>query len=117
MGQNSIVPILMQLAGQLPVLLVYVTGIVLSLAFMGRCRGPSLLALIACVVMLLSSIGYTLVFQMLVRMHSEMGWSSEKFGRAMSMMAIVTSFLHAGCLGLLLGAVFSARKPSARSAG
>ena len=110
MSQNSILPVLMQLAGQAPVLLVYVIGIVLAFVFWGRHRMPAMLTLIACIVMLLTSIGQTFLWHVLLQMRESMGWPMQKYGNVMSAVALVSSVLRAIGLGLLLAAVFAARK-------
>lgn len=113
MSQNSFLPVLMQLAGQAPVLLVYVVGIILALVFWGRYRMPSMLTLIACVVMLVASIAQTVLWHTLLQMRESMGWSMQKYGSMMSAVSLVSSVVRAIALGTLLGAVFAARRPPA----
>ena len=113
MSQNSILPVLMQLAGQTPVLLVYVVGIILALVFWGRHRMPSMLTMIACVVMLVASIGQTILWHTLLQMRDSLGWPMQKYGSMMSMVSLVSSVVRAIALGVLLAAVFAARGPRA----
>lgn len=111
---DTIVPSLMQLAGQSPVLLVYLVGLILALAFWRRHPGSCLLTLIATSLLLGVAVTQTFVTQCLVRAIAEMDWPHEKLGWVLSAFALTCSLLRAIGLGCLLAAVFLGRRVAQR---
>jgi len=109
--QDIVIPSLMQLLVHAPVLLVYMTGIVLAFVCWRRCPTPSMLALIACVLLLGMSLLQPFVSSYLMHAHREAGWSSQKLATLFSGVNIVTSLVYAVGLALLVTATFIHRKP------
>lgn len=62
-----------QLAGQSPVLLVYLVGMVLALVFRRRCPGPCAFTLVATGLLMLTSIGQTFVSLYLIHVRADLG--------------------------------------------
>ena len=110
--KDFITPALMQLLAHTPVLLVYVTGIVLAIVSWRRCPTPSLLALIACVLLSFLSVVQPFITNYVIQSRVQMGWSNEKLGYFFSGFGLFTSLVYAIGLGLLLAAVFVPRKPN-----
>lgn len=104
--------VLMQLAGQSPVLLAYVSGMVLALVFWRRCPVPAALAFVASAMLFVTAIGLTWLQFYLIHRGVEAGWSMQWW---MSLIAIVGSMIRAGGIGLLIAAVFVGRSRMARS--
>lgn len=107
---NIIVPSLTQLLAQSPVLLVYLSGLILSLVFWRRCPTPCLFVLVATVLLLLVTVTQPFMTQYFIQARSEMGWTHEKLGWMFSAVALTSSCLRAVALGLLLAAVFVQRR-------
>jgi hypothetical protein len=101
---------LMQLLVQTPVLMVYLAGLTLALVFWRRCMVPSLLSLIACVIMLLVTVTHVYLNQYFVLARIERGWTTEKVGWMFTAAGLSSVTLHAISLVLLLIAVFIGRK-------
>src|SRR3954452_6165100 len=99
----------MQLTTQLPLLLAYVTGMILALVFWRRSPGPSLLTLLATVLLLVIAVLQAFLFFYSVRARHDLGWSDERFGWMSGGNNLVGSVLRAGACGLLLIAVFMGR--------
>ena len=113
---NMIVLSLYHLLAQSPVLLVYLIGLILALVFWRRCPTPSLLVLVATVLLLLVTVTHPFVIQYLVQASTEMGWTIEKAAWMSSVVGLTSSCLHAAALGLLVAAVFLQRRvPSSAS--
>jgi hypothetical protein len=103
---NVILPSLMQLLAQAPVLLVYLAGLILALVFWRRCPTPCLLVFVATVVLLLLTMIHPFLSGYFIQARTEMGWTHEKLGSIFSAIALTTSCLRAAALGLLLAAAF-----------
>jgi hypothetical protein len=104
-----LIPSLSQLAMQTPLYLVYLAGLVFSLVFWRRCPIPCLLALLACILLLIVGVTQTFVTQYLFFARHDLDWEFQRFGWMLSAIGIVGSFLRALGLGLLLAAVFLGR--------
>jgi hypothetical protein len=78
-------------------------------ASLRRCPGPAGLVLLATGLLLLATIGGTLVQGYLFRRQSRGGLGMQGFSRVMTLVAIVQSLAHAGGIGLLLAAAFADR--------
>ena len=99
---------LAQLLAQSPMLVVYLIGLVMALAFWGRHPGPCLLTFLSMGLLLLTSVGVTYVQVEWVRGQALRG-SAVTLGERLRLLAIVASFVRAGATGLLIWAVFSGR--------
>jgi hypothetical protein len=100
----------LQLAGQAPVLLVYLVGMILAVVFWRRCPGPSALTLAATALLLVTALVQTLLVLYLTRARMELGWSNATYAAVWSANALAGSVIRAVALGLLLAAVFLGRK-------
>lgn len=107
---------LTQLAVQLPVLLVYLVGMILALMFWRRCPGACAYALLGAGLLLFLAIGQTVVNMYLVSHQSEIGVSMSNFGALLSAIAVVCSLIRALAYALLFAAVFVGRRPPAQGA-
>jgi hypothetical protein len=115
---NLIIPFLTHLAGQAPVLLVYLVAMILALVCWRRCPGPCALTLVATGLLLVTTLVQSFLFPYLSRARIELGWSNEQYGWVLSANALVGSMIRAAAFSLLLTAVFIGRKdvPQAGSA-
>ncbi len=104
------------MAGETPVLLVYLVAMTLALVWWRRWPGPCALTLASTGLLLLMALVQPFVFFYLSRAHLELGWPDERFGWMMSANALVGSVVHAAAFGLLLTAVFIGRKDVAPTA-
>ncbi len=95
---------------QLPVLLVYLLGLVLPFVFWRRCPTPCLFVLVAVGLLLFVTVAHPFVTQYLIQARTEMGWTHEKLGWNFSAVAGTSSCLRAAAFGLLLTAVFLQRR-------
>jgi hypothetical protein len=107
---NFLVPFLTQLAGQSPVLFMYLVGIVLALVFWRRYPRPCAFTLIAMALLLLAAIGQTFVGTYLISRGIGLSWAAGRLGRVLTANVLVGSLVRALAFGLLLAAVFVDRK-------
>jgi hypothetical protein len=106
---DMIVPSLMLLLGQSPVLFVYVLGLILALVFWKRYPGPCLFLLIATVLLLVVSVTQTFATQYLIHARAEKGWKDNELGLMLSTVGLAGGVLRAVGFGFLLAAVFLGR--------
>ena len=99
----------MQLITQSPLGAVCVVGLILALAFWGRCPRASLLTLIATGLLLLSSVAFTLLQVFFLYTMRGAGWTSSELGLALTVVDVARSLARAAAVALLLAAVFSDR--------
>ena len=109
---NMLSAVLSQLAVQAPVMIALAVGIILALVYLGRCPGPSVCALIACTVLLLSGVGLTLVQNYVIQNQARYGRTTMDVSRILMVVGIVGCVIRAGAYGLLLAAVFMGRSPA-----
>ena len=107
---------LAQLAGQLPLMLVCLVGLVMSLIFFKRLRGPSVFTFIGFGLLLLTTIITTLVQSYLIISREEMGLGGGELNQILMVLAIVGNIFRAIALALILIAVFTGRPKSATNA-
>ncbi|MEW6130642.1 MAG: hypothetical protein AB1757_26665 [Acidobacteriota bacterium] len=105
-----ILPSITQLAGQLPILLAYLIGMILAMVFWRRYRAACRLTLIATSLLLLTSIIFPFIFQYLNYVRVERGWDYSKMSLILFMVNLLSSLLRAAGIGLLLAAVFVQRR-------
>lgn len=101
--------VLTQLAGQAPVLLAYLVGVILALVFWQRSPVPALLTLIAMVLFLMTTLVQSVLVHYLVRVSADSGMT---LGWMLSANAVIGSVLRAMAVGLMLAAVFTGRRSS-----
>lgn len=108
---------LAQLAGQLPLMLVCLVGLVMSLIFFKRLRRPSVCTFIGFGLLLLTTIITTLVQNYLIFSRDEMGLGGGELNQILMVLAILSNILRAVALALILIAVFTGRpKPATNAA-
>ena len=94
---------------QLPVILVWLVGSILSLSYWRRHPRVSRLTLIAIAVLFVESLAGTYLSFGLPLMLSERGWHSSRLGIFLSTVGFVRALVRAGSWGLLLSAIFGRR--------
>ena len=105
-------PFLTQLAGQSPVLFVYLVGMVLAVVFWRRYPRPSAFTLTAMGLLILTSIGQTFVnLYFVVYRGIGQDWGPERLRWALTANTLVGSLVRAVAFGLLLAAIFVGREP------
>jgi hypothetical protein len=111
---DVIVPALTQLVVQLPLLLVYLVGLMLALVFWRRHPTPCVLVLISTAILLVASVAQTFLTQYLIHARNERGWEPQQLSWILSALAMAGSILRAIALSLLLSAVFLGRQAGQR---
>ena len=108
---DILIPFLTQLAGQSPVLFVYLVGIVLALVFWRRYPRPCAFTVIAMGLLMLTSVGQTFVdLYLVVYRGIGQGWDPERLRWVLTANALAGVFVRALAFGLLLAAVFVDRE-------
>ncbi|MEA2735595.1 MAG: hypothetical protein QOE14_2046 [Humisphaera sp.] len=102
-------PFFGQLLTQAPMLLVYLGGMMFCALMWRRAGSGAMLAMIGLGLMLLSTIGSTLMVAFVVRNQSAAGTSMASLGQMMTVVAIVSSLIRAGGLALVVAGVFANR--------
>lgn len=102
-------PLVDQLIRQSPVLLVYVIGMALALRNWQRIPTVGMLVLCGAGILFASSVGGTIVFQIVVRLHREWGWTPDRLNGVFMAVGIINAVVHAIGIALLLAAAFSGR--------
>jgi hypothetical protein len=111
--ETLLLPLLMQLAVQAPVLLTYLIGAIVALILARRAPGPCLLTLAAMVLMLLTALAQGFAQVWLTRARNDLQWGPSQLGTWFSIIAFVGSAIRAVAVSLLLTAVFlGCRSPS-----
>lgn len=103
--------LLQQFAYASPQILVYLAGVALGIFFIKKYRTAAMLVLGGSVILLITTIGQTLLQFYLFRARVSYGWSAAGFAQVLSIVAVLTSLMRAVGLALWLIAVFIARKP------
>jgi hypothetical protein len=111
-GPGLLPLILTQLAYQAPFLLVYLVGIAVAAAYLKRCRGPAVLALIALVLMLAVGVGMPVVHGFIIHQSQTGGGSTASTATMFSITAWTAGIVRTVGMGLLIAAVFVGRRPS-----
>ncbi len=105
------IPFLSQLVGELPVLFVYVMGVILSLAFWRRYPRPCVFTLVAMGLLILALIGQTSMGAYLAYRGPGLSWAPGRLGQMLMVGTLISSFVRALAFGLLLAAIFAGREP------
>lgn len=100
---------LAQFAIQVPLLLVWLVGIVLALLWWQRAPKVALVTCVACGLFLLDALIGTAIVVALPNMLSERGQSAVQIGTAFGLVGMVRSLLHAALWVAVLFAIFSGR--------
>lgn len=106
---NGIV-LIQQLAYSVPVILVYLVGLVLAVIFIKKYPVPAILTLLAMIILLSNIFGVTFAQVYLVRSRMGSGGSMASYNTMTSMVSIIGSVMRALGSALLLAAVFVGRK-------
>lgn len=107
-------PSLAALVTGAPVYLVLVAGIVLALVRWSEHPSVSMLALAGLGLVLVSSVLGTMLGTSLPVLMLDEGASTSEIGATMGTLGLVRSLFAAAGWGLILGAIFSGRRPSPR---
>jgi hypothetical protein len=113
---NIISNVLAQLVGQVPLLLVYVVGMVVALTYWQRYSRPAMMTFIATGALLAVSIGQAFLVQYVIQSNTGSGMGSAGLGGLLSVIAIISSLVRAAATGLILAAVFTGRSAPAGAA-
>ncbi|NOZ27789.1 MAG: hypothetical protein GXP39_07025 [Chloroflexi bacterium] len=105
------IPLLSHLIGELPVLFVYVVGIILSLAFWRRYPRPCALTLIAMALLILALIGQASMGAYFAYRGPGLGLEPGRLGQMLMVRTLISSLVRALAFGLLLAAIFAGREP------
>jgi hypothetical protein len=106
---ERLIPTLTVYLTQLPVILVWLIGLVLALVYWRRHPTVSLLAIIAIVGFLVTSLVGTYLSVWLPLTLQERGWSIGRIGILMTARGVIGSLISAVLWALLLAAVFGWR--------
>lgn len=119
MAGNTLSFLGQQLLYNVPMLLTCLFGIVMSIAFIGRCRGPALLTLAACLLMLLTAVVTAGAQAMIFERMQNGGGGPGDFSRFFGYIGMVGAWVRAIATGLIIGAVFidRLRRPEWAPAG
>lgn len=98
-----------QLAHFAPSLLVYMIAFVLAIMYWKRARTPAMLTLIAVVLSVTTSIGFSVMQTMLIQSAQENDGFGGDFGKMMSALGMTSSCAHAVALALFVAAIFVGR--------
>jgi hypothetical protein len=107
---DKLMVVLPIILGNLPLILAWLTGIILAIVFWHRHPKVSLLAIIALSGFLVLSITGTSLSILLPNSLREQGLSTAKIMVRQGIIATIITLLSAGFWGLLLAAIFSDRK-------
>ncbi len=99
-----------QLLYQVPVFLVALVGLVVSLIFLNRSRWPSLLTLSSMLILLLSTVVFTVIEAYVLSARVAGTFSPDYYGQFLSGMNLLASVVEGLVVCLLLIAVFLGRK-------
>lgn len=99
-----------QLLYQLPVFLLSIIGLVLSFFYISRSRWPAILTLSAMLILLLTTVVFTIIQAFVFSSRTSGAYSLETYGQFQMVTNVLAALFHAVAIGLLLIAVFSGRK-------
>ena len=98
-----------QLVQQAPLLLAYMTAIVLAAIYWQRCPTPAMLTLAAAGLLLFVSIGQTVATYLVIQARNGLAGRADQVGSILSAMGFGGSILRTIAFGLLVTAVFHGR--------
>lgn len=107
---NVVTASLLQVLFQAPILIAYIAGFVLALAFWRRCPTSCLLVLIAVLLSFLVTVANPFVTQYILTSRIQMGWSYERLNSMFSVASFASSLIHAAAVALFLAAIFIDRR-------
>ena len=105
-----LVTLFSQLAGQLPVLMVYVGGMALCAMWWRRARGAAMWALMGLTLMLVATVGSTAMQTYLFASRAGGAGSMQQLSYVLFALGIGSSIVRAIGLGMLVAAVFVGRQ-------
>ena len=107
--QNELVMAGMYMLGQLPMLILWIVGIILALKNWTDYPRVSLLALIGFITLILQAIIFSFINVMLPQFLSQKGSSGSEIGLYFSIFGVVRSVFGALSWGLIVAAIFTQR--------
>ncbi len=102
--------LIQQLAYSVPVIIVYLLGLILAVIFIKKYPVPAILTLLAAIILLGNIFGVTFAQTYLIRARLGSGGSMASYSTMSSMISIIGSLMRAVGSALLLAAVFVGRK-------
>ena len=111
---GTILPTLFSYLVQSPILLVWLAGFILAIAYWRRHPRVSLLTVIALVIFLLESVVSTYLNLWLPLLLSKRGIATLQMGQILVIKGIVASIILAVAWGLLIAAIFGGRQAVAK---
>ena len=102
--------LLQQLPLMLPLILMYLVGVILALVFLSRLGGPAALTLASCVILLLVTLAGPLAQGYLLALARSSDMPRTSFSSLMGAVGIVRTLLHIVGFSLILAAVFMRRR-------
>jgi hypothetical protein len=99
-----------QLAYAVPVLVVYLLGLILAVIFIKKYPGPAILTLIGIVILTATIFGISFTQAYLNEVRITSGWPFEKYSQTMSLVSLTGSIMRALGSALLVAAIFVGRK-------
>jgi hypothetical protein len=101
--------LLQQLIPQIPLLMVYLAGMVLAVVFWGRASGPAIMTVLGCGVLITTTLVMAFVYSSMFERLREGNMTNEQFAQTMRAIGMVGSAGRAGGLLLIIIAVFTGR--------
>jgi hypothetical protein len=115
MEQAGVSMAIQQLAYQGAPIVVYLVGVILGLALLGRHRGPAILVLLGSGLLLLTTVSMVGLQAYLFQVREQQAWSHSQFATIMGAIGIVGSVLRAIALAMFLAAAFVGRRSPVHS--
>lgn len=101
--------VLQQLGYGIPLLVVYLIGILLSAIFVRKYPFPAMLTLAGAAILFVNLIAIALVQGYLITARVESGWSPEQYSQLMTIVSVIGGLVRAIGTALLIGAIFVGR--------
>lgn len=108
-----VVPVLGQLVVQIPLIGIYIGGLVVAVVTWRRHPRVSLLTTIALGILLVNLIGGTFVTSLVPLLMTRGAWSASEVGSIFGVYGVLSALLTTIAFGLLLWAIFGWRKQGA----
>ena len=112
---GTLLPTLVTYLIQLPLLLVWLIGIILAGVYWRRNPAVSLLTIIAIGMLFLESLVATYLNLWLPVTLSQRGWGASQMGTVLALKGLVQSIANAAAWGLLIAAIFGWRRAEGKN--
>src|SRR4051794_14025254 len=101
-SDNFLISALMQLLWGLPMLFLYLVGIILAMVFWRKYQGPSVLVLLACILLLMASVFHSFAIQYMIHDLNMQGMNHDRFSTMIRLVGFLSSVVHAVGYGMIL---------------